>query len=113
MPAHKRQPTHWQDAVGWGLALWLMLSPWILEFASESIAVRVTVAVAFALLFVEVMALTSFHAWEEWINAALGLFLLAAPFVFKFLTKAATVNALLAGGVIVALAVTELRQERA
>ena len=45
-----RQSTHWQDAVGWGLALWLMLSPWILEFASESIAVRVTVGIAFALL---------------------------------------------------------------
>lgn len=93
--------------------MWLMLSPWILEFSSEQIAVRATVVVAFALLFVEVVALTAYRTWEEWLNAALGLALLVAPFALKFTSGAATLNALIVGLLIVALAVTELRQERA
>ncbi len=110
--AKDRQPAHWQDGVGWGLALWLVLSPWIVEFANESIAVRSTVGAGFALLAVEVVALTAFRTWEEWINALIGLGLIAAPFVLKFATKSAVLNSVVVGALVLALAVHELRQEK-
>lgn len=112
MSAKDRQPMHWQDGVGWGLALWLMLSPWILEFASDAVAMRTTVGFGFALLAIEVLALTAFRTWEEWINALIGLALIAAPFVQKFTAKPAIYNAVIVGAIIVLLAATELRQER-
>lgn len=105
-----RQPTHWQDGVGWGLALWLVLSPWIVEFGHETVAVRATVAAGFALLAVEVIALTAFQTWEEWINALIGVWLIAAPFVLKFATKSAVLNSVVVGALVLALALHELRQ---
>lgn len=112
MTTKNQQPMHWQDGVGWGLALWLILSPWILEFASDATAMRTTVGFGFALLVIEVLALTAFRTWEEWINAVIGIALIAAPFVQKFVAKPAVYNAVIVGAVIVLLALTELRQER-
>jgi len=65
--------------------------------------------VAFALF-----AALAFNAWQEWVNMALGIWLLVSPWVLGFhASEALRWNSVIAGVLIPALAACVLVQERA
>jgi ABC-type uncharacterized transport system permease subunit len=65
--------------------------------------------VAFALF-----ATLAFNAWQEWVNMALGIWLLISPWVLAFhASEALRWNSVIAGALIAALAAWVLVQERA
>jgi hypothetical protein len=62
------------------------------------------------------MAMTSFSLpkhWEDWIGAALGLWLLASPSVIPYGVPAASQNAFLGGVLLLAIAFVEITTFRA
>src|SRR5215510_15788536 len=105
-------PKQWTDWTTWALGIWLCLSPWMLLFEFETPAMRNAVLLGALIIFVEVIELSVFRGWEEWINVALGVWLIASNWVLRIETPAARINFLVVGALVVALAVYEMWQIR-
>ena len=99
------QLKHWQDPVNGALGAWLLLSPWILGYNGEAAAMPNAVIVGIALVAAALGAMLLPRAWEEWTEAALGLWLMASPWVLRFNGNAdAMLTAVITGLVVLVLA---------
>jgi SPW repeat len=103
-------PRQWQDWCSWGLGIWLVLSPWALFFDQERLAMENAVVVGALILVAEVVELSIFRDWEEWINVVLGAWLAISPWVLKLASASATWNFVVVGTLVVVLAVYEIRE---
>jgi hypothetical protein len=96
---------HWQDPVNLALGVWLILSPWALGFQGETAPMVNAVIVGLALAAAALGAMFVPRAWEEWTEFALGLWLIASPWVLGYTTqKDAMLSTGITGIVIAALA---------
>ncbi len=104
---------HWQDVVNALMGLALAVSPWLLGYSGQSMAMSSAVVVGLALAAVSVGAVVMPSAWEEWTEGALGLGLVAAPWVLGFtFHEAATFAHMAIGLVVLALAAWTLGTDR-
>lgn len=104
---------HWQDPINALLGAWLLLSPWALDYSGATAAMLNAVIVGVALVAVAVGAMLVPRAWEEWTEAALGFWLMAAPWVLGFGSVLnATSVALLTGAPILVLALWTLATDK-
>jgi len=101
-------PRQWEDWCDWALGIWLVLSPWVLHFWLDSTATRNAVIVGALVILAEVVTLSVFRAWEEWINVALGVWLVISPWILG-IEGAASTNFVVVGAIIAALALYEVR----
>src|SRR5690349_11098656 len=85
-------PKRWEDWCDWALGIWLLLSPWVLLFEQDTAATRNAVAVGFLVIAAEALTLSHFRVWEEWINVALGAWLVVSPWVLGISSESAKVN---------------------
>jgi hypothetical protein len=102
-------PKQWEDWASWVFGIWLCISPWALEFDLERVSTRNAVIVGFLIILAEVVTLSVFRPWEEWVNVALGAWLVISPWVLGIASTAATVNFVVIGALVVALAFYEMR----
>ena len=102
-------PKQWEDWSSWILGIWLVLSPWILLFDQETRALENAVIIGGVILVAEVVELSIFRDWEEWINVVAGAWLAVSPWVLGIVSMAARWNFVGVGVVVVALALYELR----
>jgi hypothetical protein len=105
-------PTHWQDWVSWVLGLWLCISPWALGFSSDSASMQNAVVVGFLLILTEVVTLSVFEPWEEWLNVVLGGWLVVSPWVLGATGVLTRAHFVIVGAVVTMLAIYELVQVR-
>jgi SPW repeat len=101
-------PKQWQDWLSWILGIWLLLSPWVLMFDSETTAMRNAVLVGALIIAAEAFELSVFRNWEEWINVALGAWLIVAPWALGIASLAARANFIIVGAWVLGLAVYEI-----
>lgn len=107
----KRASHQWQDSVNFILGLWLIISPWVLGYATTYPAwnawiIGVIIAVAAA------ATLVAFHQWEEWLNVVLAAWLIVSPWLLGFSTMTAEVsNQVIVGIVVGVLAIWSARVE--
>ena len=107
------RPKHLQDAVNLVLGAWLVLSPWALRFQADAPAMANAVVIGLALIAVALGALVAPREWEEWVESALGLWLIASPWLLGFSDEPTAMrNAVLSGSVIVALALWTLATDK-
>jgi len=97
-------PKQWEDWCDWALGIWLMLSPWVLLFEQDTTATRNAVIVGFLVVSAEAVTLSYFRLWEEWINVALGAWLLVSPLILHLASGPAKANFVAVGLLIAALA---------
>lgn len=101
--------SRWQDWTAFVLGLWLALSPW---FAGYSDVEAATGNAAFCGLVLALAAHFEASCCEdsgEWINLALGLWLVAAPFALGFAASTiAAANSVAVGMLVAALAASAL-----
>ncbi len=76
----------WQDWVMLVLGAWVFLSPfWMPAYLSRTDVAAwnsyIFGAIAFVLAWA---ALVTGQLWEEWVNLAVGIWLIIAPFVLRF-----------------------------
>ena len=95
----------WQD---WGnvlLGLWMIVSPWALGFAGgDGPAAWSAWALGAAIVIFAASAMYIPKAWEEALNAILGVCLIAAPWVLGFAAQERpTTNAVIVGVLVTAL----------
>lgn len=65
------------------LALILFGAPWFFAHASRTADLDLRLSSA-AIIVLSLAAIIAFSAWEEWINFALGLWLVASPWLLGF-----------------------------
>lgn len=89
------------------LGLFLVVSPWLFAYTRRAASTDIWVSGALIVL-VSIAAIIVFSQWDEWINLALGIWLIVSPWVLGFThTKAMHVS--IGVGVAVAyLALLEL-----
>jgi hypothetical protein len=102
-------PKQWEDWASWAFGIWLCISPWALEFDLERVPTRNAVIVGGLIILAEVVTLSVFRPWEEWVNVALGAWLVISPWVLGIISRAAMTNFVVVGVLVIALAVYEMR----
>jgi hypothetical protein len=103
-------PRQWEDWASWLLGFWLLLSPWILHFEDQTAAMQNSVILGFVLILAEVVTLSAFQVWEEWINVALGAWLVVSPWVLRGVGPTAATDFVVVGLLVIALAAYEMWQ---
>ena len=63
-------PKQWEDWCSWLLGLWLCISPWALLFDLDSTATKIAVISGVLVILAELLTLTVFRSWEEWISSS-------------------------------------------
>ena len=109
MRAEVSLPKQWEDWASWVFGMWLCISPWALEFDLDAVPTRNAVVVGCLIILAEVVTLSIFRPWEEWINVALGAWLVISPWVLGIASTAAKANFVVIGALVIALAVYEMR----
>jgi hypothetical protein len=100
---------HWQDPINAVLGACVALSPWLLDVQSQQAITANAVTVGILLLAAALGATFVPRAWEEWVEGALGLWLVASPWILGYAgMPRPTLSAVVAGLVIVALSVSVL-----
>lgn len=101
-------PKQWEDWCDWALGIWLLLSPWILLFERDPVATRNAVIVGCLIVLTEAVTLSVFRIWEEWINVALGAWLVISPWALPVTDSSAKANFVIVGILIMGLALYEV-----
>jgi hypothetical protein len=94
------QSSHWQDWANIVLAVWLFISPWVINFGGNAAGgagatpgpangVASTAAwnawvLGVIIFLVACSAIARPQAWQEWINLLLGIWLFVAPWTLGF-----------------------------
>ena len=100
---------HWQDWVNAVLGLWLVSSPWAMGFQADLAVTSNAVLVGLALVAAAVGAVLVPRAWEEWTEIAIGMWLMASPWVLGYSAlQTAMLVAVGTGTVVVVLALWSL-----
>jgi hypothetical protein len=102
---NEKLTARWKDAANAVLGLWLIASPWALQYATQQTAAWNAWIAGAVIAVAALAAVFAFQKWEEWVNAALGAWLVAAPFVLGFAAQTAVAwNQIVVGAVVAALA---------
>lgn len=108
-----KQLKHWQDPLNGLIGLWFAVSPWVLGFADQRTAAINMVVVGILLIAVAFGAALVPRAWEEWSEAALGLWMVVSPWALTFQTlRPAMASAVCGGLVVLALAIWVLGTDK-
>jgi hypothetical protein len=115
MNAEKLKFTHGQDAGKILLALWLFVSPWMMNYNDVRLPVWNGFAVGVIVAAASLAAILKFTTWEEWINIIAGFWLIGSPWALGYTALLgptrkllATANHLAVGLAFVILSLWEL-----
>ena len=104
----------WQDWVMLILGIWLLAAPfWMSGYASHA-SVAAGNSYIFGILVIGFAwaALATMNRWEEWVELAIGIWLVVSPFVLRFWGSehGAAVNTLILGILVLVDATWALRE---
>ena len=104
---HFNPPLQWENWCGWLLAIWLCISPDPLKFGDDITATYVAVLTGIVLICTEMLTISPFRLWEEWINVGVGGWLIASPWLLH-VSSSAKINFVIVGALVATLAVYKL-----
>lgn len=101
----------WEDWLGMSLGALTVFSPWAL--GADDLLIALNALVVGALIYsVSALELRAVEIWEDWLNLALGLWLVSSPWALGYGELAAlAVSHYALGGFVAALASFELWQD--
>jgi len=95
----------WQDVGALILGVWLFLSPWILGFTDTGLVATNAWVFGVIVAALALLAIFAYQQWEEWLNAAIGIWVFVSPWVLGMATNANVLwNSLIVGALLVVLA---------
>jgi hypothetical protein len=102
----------WEDCVSMGLGALIVLTSWIVgDVVSQTVAVNAAI-VGILVLALGASEFLDLRRWEESLETACGLWLMASPFIFGY-ADSGTLRYwhFILGAAVALLAVLELRQD--
>jgi SPW repeat len=102
----------WEDCVSMGLGALIVLTSWMADDAVSQTAAANATIVGILVLALGASEVVDLRRWEEGLEAACGLWLIASPFIFGY-ADAGTLRYwhFILGIAVVLLAALELRQD--
>lgn len=100
---HIRPSSAWQEWTTLVLGGLLFVAPWVLGFAEPSPAAWNAWIGGFVVAVLSVLALANFQEWEEWLNAAVGVWLVLAPWILGFTALTAALWSTVVLGALICL----------
>lgn len=101
---------HWQDIVSVWLGVWLVFSPFVLDFSGPAGVFSVGLGVAIILIGVEALFIPSYL--EEWCEIVMALGLFLAPVATGYHGTLAAANGYVVGALVIVFAVWEMATDR-
>jgi hypothetical protein len=102
-----------QDWLNLALAVLLFISPWALGFRDEPVAAWNAWVCSVIVAVFSIAALVNFAEWEEWVNLAIGAWLVISPWVLQFAhVRSALWTEVILGALILVLAAWEIWSTR-
>jgi hypothetical protein len=97
----------WQDLGNFILGFWLYVSPWVLDYPSDSPrAAGNAFLLGGAIMLIAAYAVYSPRLWEEGLNTAFGIWMIASPWALEFVSHTpAAVHAGVVGVMVAILAI--------
>jgi SPW repeat-containing protein len=84
---------HWASGANILFGAWLFIAPWLLSYAPDVISWNDTIAGAALMILATLRYIRPFgRFWIGWINALIGLWMIATPFVLNCEYITAQVN---------------------
>lgn len=103
---------HWQDWADLMLGLAVLLSPWLLGFTDAQVPMWNAICVGTAIMLLSAFAIARLEPWEEWLNIALGLWLIVSSWLLDYGSAPQAVACHLGLGLLITfLAASELWEE--
>ncbi len=102
-------PKQWEDWCSWLLGIWLCISPWTIGYDLDATATHTSVITGIVIIVTELVTLSIFEAWEEWVNVILGVWLIICAWVLGISDLSVRINFVVVGALVVALALYEVR----
>ena len=101
----------WQDGINLLLGVWLFFSPWIVGFTATAAASNAWVF-GIIVIILALLAIFAFQRWEEWISAAIGVWVFVSPWVLHLSANTNILwNSLIVGALLVILALWSVSLE--
>ena len=101
-------PKQWEDWVNLVLGIWLCASPWVVQFSDVTTPTQNAFVVGVLLILTEIVTLSAFRVWEEWVTVVLGAWLVISPWVLGIAALVPKANFVIVGLVVLALALYEI-----
>jgi len=92
----------WVDAATLILGVWLALSPTTLNYMDQNTPDLNATFAGVVIAVTATASLLNFHRWKEWLNAALGAWLVVSPFLLGYPAPDIARNNQMAVGMLVA-----------
>lgn len=102
-------PKGWEEWTTLVIGLWLFASPFTLQLDDPMAPENFLLVGALVIIF-ELITFYTLRVWEEWINIILGAWLIGWSFAMSGL--AAIANAIACGGLLLALSLYEMWDDR-
>ena len=96
-------PRHWQDPVNAGVAVLILMSPWLAGYALVQPALANAVIVGAILFTVSVAAAVIGRPWVECAVVAAGAWMLASPWALSFTDQRSSKVAFVMGSLVLLL----------
>jgi SPW repeat len=102
----------WEDIVSMGLGFLIVLTSWMIGDGSNQMAAGNAVIVGLVVVALGAAEFLDLRRWEESLETACGLWLIASPFIFGYAdTGTLRYSHFVLGAAVVLLAMLELRQD--
>ena len=101
----------WKDGANLLLGAWLLVSPWVLDYAGTQAALNAYTMGA-AILVVALIAAYMPKAWEEIINTLIGVWLVMSPFVLSYVPTKIALHTVIVGILATAFAIWAMSNDR-
>ena len=112
MPIARKRIQGWEDMVELLLAVWIIVSPFLLGYFNLASAAGVMIIVGALLTLTTQLGMSLQTPWEDWLNLILALLLIISPWMLGFNSvMVAVVNAVASGICVAIFALLSLSHE--
>ena len=95
----------WQNVANFVLGAWLFISPWVLGFSDAGKVATNAWIFGIIIALLALSAIFAYQRWEEWLTAAIGVWVFISPWVLGAVSNARILwSSLVVGALLVILA---------
>ena len=95
----------WQNVANFVLGAWLFISPWVLGFSDAGKVATNAWIFGIIIALLALSAIFAYQRWEEWMTAAIGVWVFISPWVLGAVSNARILwSSLVVGALLVILA---------